>query len=427
MYKIISRLINFETKSKQQRVKKSNILILIIIPFQVHNFYWKIISNMPRGPKRASPTVAKSNAKKAKGSQKPKYFAFTLTNGKVEYIESAAEAKEFVNENEPIIAKRDAFVLKKDYVAFKAQKNAIPSLPTAAKNKDSPSLQKMTPKQKMELERVLQKIDLDRPSDRIEVHWKTTTKASACCFVVRFLTTQGQEVWCIKGDMFALAVSKYVSIFKQESIHVTQALKNMVAGKMRDPSGDPDAIFKKTWTSPTTNKQRSFEIYLAYGYFFIPDDVSKEGIDAETSFIQDTCNNIGHCIKDIVKTDTFAQCFQRAAGNDKIWAAISKPVGGYLDFVNYCQVKVEKCLNFNRHLVKEDAAKLITILWESNHSKKKYDIEILDDSSDDDDDGEEEKEEEEEDDKGEDKEDNENNDEFEDANGGNEEEEKDTE
>jgi hypothetical protein len=107
--------------------------------------------------------------------------------------------------------------------------------------------------------------------------------------------------------------------------------------------------------------------------------------------------------------------------------AISKPVGGYLDFVNYCQVKVEKCLNFNRHLVKEDAAKLITILWESNHSKKKYDIEILDDSSDDDDDGEEEKEEEEEDDKGEDKEDNENNDEFEDANGGNEEEEKVTE
>jgi len=350
-----------------------------------------------RTAKKSSPSSVadKAVAKKGGGNRKPKYFAFTLTNGNVEYIENAAEAREFVNENEPIIAKRDAFLLKKEFCAFKKLKVASPPQKKETDKSESTTLQKMSPEQKLELERVLQKIDMDRPSDRIEINWKTTTKASKCCFVVRFLTMQGQEVWCIKGDMFALAVSKYVSIFKQESIFVTQALKSMQAGRMRDPSGDPDAVFKKHWTSPTTQKERTFEIHLAYGYFDIPDNVSDQGIDQETAFVEDTCNSLGCSIKDLMKTDAFSKCFERAAGNDKVWAAISKPVAGYIDFVKYCQIKVNKCTNFNKHLVKDDAAKLITILWESNHNKKKYEIELVNDSSDEEDEEEDDEEEDE--------------------------------
>ena len=163
-------------------------------------------------------------------------------------------------------------------------------------------------------------------------------------------------------------MNAYGDYFKQESAEVNEALLHMGHGYMRDNTGDCNKVKTKPWKSPTTGKEREFELYVAHTYFTLKDEDNIENKAEETLFIEKTCNEIGDALVQIMKSEAFAECYKCAIGNERIWNAITKEFIGYVPFVNRAKVKVQLCSNFNTHLTKTDAAELSAILYE--HSGK---------------------------------------------------------
>jgi len=97
----------------------------------------------------------------------------------------------------------------------------------------------------------------------------------------------------IKPEQFSLAIRKWSNMFKQEDDIVGQALCNFSFSRMRDLSGDPDKVSTKSWTSPTTNTERFFDVHLCHSHFLLPDLKTLLTKEDKTSFITTKCKEIG--------------------------------------------------------------------------------------------------------------------------------------
>ena len=79
--------------------------------------------------------------KKTARTKTPRYFAYVLSVGKVEYVENKREAKTFERENSDIIVDTIEFFTKKEYNDHKTQKHvAAPTRSTGVATAAKPSL-----------------------------------------------------------------------------------------------------------------------------------------------------------------------------------------------------------------------------------------------------------------------------------------------
>jgi len=339
---------------------------------------------------KPKPPAAKKAATKA-------WSAFLLTNKKISIVKGVRKAKKYEEENAEMIEEKMDFALKSDATDWSNMRQMqIKQLePEVSEDPVEPTGPALNLDDQTKLDKVLRDIDAKRPSDKIEIFFRTSTTSKAVSIIVRFYNIQGRDVWNIKPDAVALALSNFGKVFKQEDKTVEQAILNLTYGRMRDLSGDPNKVATKTWTSPTNQSERSFDTFVVMTHFILPDLEELPTKDSESMFVEKTCRALGTTILYVLKQDTFAKCYQHAIKNDRVWSAVTGQSGkgegkSYVDFAKTAKVVVTLCPNFNTHVVKGDAAKLCTILYDNNYDKPKYPEPDLSDSEEDDDDEEQE-------------------------------------
>lgn len=353
----------------------------------------------PTDKHKPKPSAKKAHPAKAKPPSKKtaSWVAFVLSNNEVNLIKGVRKARLYEEDVGEMIEEKREFILKSDateWVKLKegAMKDAEPMMSETTEEAKSPVL---NIGDQAKLDAVLREIDAKRPSDKVEIHYRTSAYSKAVSAIIRFYTIQGRDVWNVKPDGASLAMANFGKVFKQENKHVEQAILNMSYGRMRDLSGDPNKVATKSWTSPTTQSERSFDTYVCMTHFMLPDLDDLPTPDSEDAWIVNTCQALGNAIIYILKQDTFARCYQHALKNERIWNAVTGKSGkgegkSYVDFAKSAKVSVVKCPNFNTHVVKADAAKLVTHLYTNRYAAPKYpEPSISDSESEEDDDDEE--------------------------------------
>ena len=325
--------------------------------------------------KKDSPKVVEATRK----SQRQKYFfGFRLKNNKAKVVQGVRKAKQYEDESKELITEKLSFTTKS--AADKWASAQVTKTPESKKDLSTIFVDTMNGDERAKVDRALKEIDSKRPTDRIEIFPKTNSRSKAVAFIVRFLDVQGRDNWMIKPEQFSLAISKWSNIFKQEDDVVGQALCNFAFSRMRDLSGDPDKVSTKSWTSPTTNTERFFDVHLCHSHFLLPDLETLPTKEDETSFIKTKCKEIGETLLYVVKQESFKMCYERAINHPKIWDAVSgknakTPSGGYVDFIKNCRAWVTPCENFNSHVVKDDMINLLQILQDHEYDDVKYESE----------------------------------------------------
>lgn len=331
-------------------------------------------------------TATKKDSPKAlqptKKNTRTKYFGFLLTNNKTQLIMGVRNAKVYEDESKDIIKEKQAFSTKTAMDEWAAA--LVTKSPDPKKDLSSKFEQKMNMDDRAKLDQALKEIDNKRPTDRIEIFPKTTSRSRAVAFVIRFRDVQGRDCWLIKPEAFALAISKWSIIFKQEDKYVGQALSNFSYSRMRDPTGNPDKVSTKSWKSPTTNTERFFDEHLCHSFFLLPEKEDLPTAEDEAKFIDSKCRELGDALLYVIRQESFKMCYERAINHPKIWEAVtgknSKSGGaGYVDFISQCRTWVSHCDHFNTHIVKDDAVKLSELLQEHNYKDVKYEtVQVLD-------------------------------------------------
>jgi hypothetical protein len=321
-------------------------------------------------------------------AKRVRYYVFALSNGQIEYVTTKAEATSFADDYSDLIQEKLTFETKAELEAFK--KTAANETPRRAErievdDKSDDEVIVLDPKKAKKMENIGAAIDDDRPSDRIEFHYKTAARSGAVVFVMRFLTTRGRDDWRLKADHVAISLSNMMKEFPHDNPVLTFAFKNFKYGQMRDLEGSQNKALTNEWKSPDTGRVSYFPNHVAYSFFTVPDDLKSK--EEETVFIEGTLRALGKALIRLMQDQVFRYCFKRAVNNDRIWAAItdSKNVAKhYLTFVKAAKIKVIPCSNFNLHLIKADANLLSEILYNHNKPKAKYPSLKSDSSSDDD-------------------------------------------
>jgi len=107
-------------------------------------------------------------------------------------------------------------------------------------------------------------------------------------------------------------------------------------------------------------------------HFILPDLEELPTKEAQTMFTDKTCKTLWNTILYILKQNTFAKCYKHTIKNDGVWNTVTGKSGkSYIDFVKHAKVVVTLCSNFNTHVVKNDAAKLCTILYDNIYDMPK--------------------------------------------------------
>ena len=317
-----------------------------------------------------------------KKHQTRRFCAFLLSNNKVHSVEGVKKAKKYEADNSEMIKEQASFALKgemTEWVQQREMQNKViePELMLdLSKPRAATSTVVLDSNDQAKVEAILREIDAKRPSDKLEVYFRTNASSRAVSLVFRFRNIQGKEAWNMKPDALCLAFPNFGTVFKQEDKIVEGALCNMQHARMRDLSGDTNTAEQKKWTSPTSKEEKSFDCYLCTSFFILPGLDELKTIEEETEFIRLKCALIGETLLYILKQATFARCYEHAIKHDRIWAAVSgqtskAPGNSYIDFAKGARVTAMQCPNFNTHVVKDDAARLIEILHNNSYGNEK--------------------------------------------------------
>ena len=317
-------------------------------------------------------------AKKAARAKTPRYFAYILSVGKVEYIDNKKEAKAFEKDQSEIIIDTIKFFTKKEYNDHKAHKHvATPTKSTGIAASAKPSLAVFTKEESEKMKAVLARIEEERAGDCLEVHFKTATKATIAVFCLRFKNQDKKDDWRIKPNSFCVALRNAVQDFPHPNLAVNLALSQLEYGVMRDTSKAPNEPVATEWISPKQVKYMYLN-YVIYGSFPIPLQ-SLESSFQEGTYIENTCREIGKGILHIMQQEFFKPCYQCAIKRETVWAAIADETNvnkQYWSYAKGASVKPIKCESFNRHLVTDDATLVVGMLYDSHQSNVKFPDEL---------------------------------------------------
>jgi len=318
-----------------------------------------------------------------KKNQTRRFHAFLLSTNHVHSVVGVRKSKKYELENSEMIKEQASFALKGEMTEWMQQKEMQykvkePELsPDPTDSRATNVVAVLDADDQAKVEAALREIDARRPSDKLEVHYRTNGRSKAVSLVFRFRNLQGKEAWNMKPDALCLAFPNFGQVFKQEDKIVELALTNMEHARMRDLAGDMNAAEQKKWKSPTSKEEKSFDCYLCTSYFVLPPLDELTSVAEETEFIRSKCALIGETLLYILKQGTFARCYEHAIKHERIWAAVSgqtskAPGNSYIDFAKGARVVVMQCPNFNTHVVKDDAARLIEILHNNTYGQDKY-------------------------------------------------------
>ena len=136
--------------------------------------------------KRAAAQAAKTKEPK---KQKATYYGVVMCNGDVQTFTSENDKNDFVADYEDNITDSKEFTTKKAMEEWKKTKEkcATPSPKSATKKINDTEMLKMSPGDDDKVKRCIVKIENKRPTDTIDLYWKTGTRSKAACVVIRFL------------------------------------------------------------------------------------------------------------------------------------------------------------------------------------------------------------------------------------------------
>lgn len=96
----------------------------------------------------------------------------------------------------------------------------------------------------------MQFIEEERSGECLEVHFKTSSRATIAVFCLRFKDANKKDEWKVKTNSFMIALRSSLQGFPCSNQVVHNALQTIDYGPMRDPSKSPHDAVKDDWTSP---------------------------------------------------------------------------------------------------------------------------------------------------------------------------------
>jgi hypothetical protein len=316
---------------------------------------------------------------KRKGST-TNYWVFRMNNGEEEGIDCEEDAEEYKVENEEIIEATFEFATKaammKHIATTKKLKlqNTTPVKPSLGNSPPSNSV--LSPEDRSKLDKIAAMVEQSRPSNKIEVLIRTNSRATKAIILVLWKNIHGQHQWFCKPDALTVAISSFVTEFKQEDKLVQESLLAFDVVRRRDPSKGSDDILVTTWESKDKTVVHEYPQYIAYATVTIP----HENIDTdenEQNWLLAFGERFGKAVKDIMQFPVFQDCYKDTLRNPNMWDTMTGngKRGTGLTFVQYvadCKVKSMMCENLNTYVVHRDAKLLTTILFESRAVARKY-------------------------------------------------------
>ena len=315
-----------------------------------------------------------------KQNKKPAGYAFALANGGMEYADDDVMAAVLRDTYEDLIVAEKTFKTEEDMEAFKkvqaattpTKKKGKAKKPAAASSPDDE--EELDDNQKKEWEQMKAMIENNRPSTKLEFHYKVAAASPIAVVIVRFKGEDGKDDWRMKPAALLTACSSYYSKIKAEDKDVQAFVMSLDLCDQRDLSGPSDKVLVNHWTSPTTQKRMAFPFSILAGRVMIP-YADLGTYEAEADYLDSKLRSIGSHLKDVMATKMFGLCCQHAINQESIWAAIGDPNktrNYYKEFVTSCKVKVEKCGRLAAHVVTDDASRLLEEMFEKRLKDLKH-------------------------------------------------------
>ena len=318
-------------------------------------------------------------ATKTKGNKRrtppTRYWVFRMNNGEEEVLHTKDDAEEYEVENRDIIehvfkfSNKDS--LAKHQADSKKHKAATISTPNKP-NAVSPD-SKLSPEDRIKLDRISAMIEQTRPTNKIELMYKTNSRATMAAVIIAWRNESGQHQWFCKPDVVAITMASYVTHVPEDIPFVQNALQRMSYMRQRDPEKGPDTVKTVLWTPPKGGKSREFDQHIAFTYVDIP-FAELGSIEEEEQYLHDNLTTLGNAIKNIMQNALFLDAYKSTLKSDGMWDAMHKPKSGksYLDYLAECKIKPMKCDNINTYAVLKDTKDVMTFLFNTRHSERKY-------------------------------------------------------
>ena len=302
-----------------------------------------------------------------------------MNTGEEEAVEGRDDALEYKDENEDIIETTFEFATKlamqKHMAATKKLKlqNTTPTKPSMSEKTAHAVL---SPEDRSKLDKIAAMVEQSRPSNKIEVLIRTNSRATKAIVLIMFKNIHGQHQWFCKPDALAVAISSFVTEFKQEDKLVQESLLTFAVVRRRDPAKGPDDMLVTTWESKDKTVTHEYPQYIAYATVMIPHE-SIESEENEQSWLLSYGERFGKAVKDIMQFPVFQDCYKDTLRNPNMWDTMTgngKRSTGltFLQYTADCKVKAVMCENMNTYIVQRDVKLLMTILFESRAGDRKY-------------------------------------------------------
>ena len=326
------------------------------------------------------------NKKKPKTNPTPKYWVLRMDTGKEDLFDNLEDVADMEENLGPIIKQKFAFETKDEAEQhMKATKTANEQLNETPKKTDRVSnTESLTPDEQIRVAKVRELLEQTKPSNRIEVLFKTTNRSEKCVGIVNFLNMYGQHQWYMKPDCFARGIAAYVQEFKQSDPLIQEALLSLKWARKRDLSKGQDEVEITKWQSPDKTKKQDYDNHIAWFTFTIPiNEISDE--THEYLYLIEKCQQIGTAIQVILLEPPFISIIENIINNDNIWDIMMGNKKGkgiiYRHYVQDCKVISNNMENINTYIVLRDAKDLLNVLYKSRLSNKKYEpVQVRDDA-----------------------------------------------
>ncbi len=303
-----------------------------------------------------------------------KYYAFTLIDGTKDYAMTPEDATLYQTENEGIIQTTQTFESLAELEAYKASNPIVTpkKVPCSDDEADNHN-KKLSPMDRVNLNKVLQKIQDSRPAEAIDIYHHTTSKSTIAVLCIEFRDRQGKNAWTIKAEHFAQTFSSYASIIKQEDPVVDEMLENMTSVKQRDISKGPEHALVNSWKNKN-GKRCEIPVMLLVTTVSIPvQNLSTK--EQEQEFLNDSARKLGETMIRLAQEPFFAQCLEEATNSPNLWRLISDEEDdskNYKAFLRKCKVRVHKCDKLNKHAVLDAAQDMLFWLRDANQEHPKF-------------------------------------------------------
>ena len=313
----------------------------------------------------------RSVAVAAKG--KPYGYAFKLLSGAIEHLEHGPAADSFKACWEEAITNTETFQTKAEMDLFKA------SLSITTPTKNDPAIaedqdNELTDSDKILLNAIKGGIDQNRPSNKVELNYRSTSMSTVAAVIMHFKNIDGTDDWGIKPSAVMIALMQCNENAPAQDPVIKDFINSFTVHDQRDPQKGDTCVLTNEWTSPSSGKKMKFPYKLICGLIESPYHRLSSLAD-EDDYLRNKLQDAGSHIKRIMSGKIFRHCYEHALNQPAIWSAIGDPNKSnnyYLNYITACSICVNKMQKLTTHLVKDEAQTLFGKLFEHRVSRAKY-------------------------------------------------------